>query len=83
MQGQPFAPHPRLEAILDNAARTAAAISRVLVYAPRDPDAIIFEGSSWRRGFIGGRPRWSLPRPRIIQVSSRVDLAESEALVKT
>ena len=63
MQGQPFAPHPRLEAILDNAARTAAAISRVLVYAPRDPDAIIFEGSSWRRAFIGGRPRWSLPRP--------------------
>ena len=52
--GQPFAPDPRLHNILDTAARTAAAISRALVYAPRDPEASLFEGSSWRRAFLGG-----------------------------
>ena len=37
--GQPFAPDERRRATLDTAARAAAAISRALVYAPRDPEA--------------------------------------------
>ena len=54
VHGQPFVPDDRRHAILDNAARTAAAISRALVYSPRDPAAAIFEGSSWSQAFLGG-----------------------------
>ena len=54
VHGKPFDPDDRLRAILDNAARTAAAISRALVYSPRDPEAAIFEGSSWCNAFLGG-----------------------------
>ena len=54
VHGQPFAPDQQLHATLDTAARAAAAISRALVYAPRDPEAAIFEGSSWLQAFIGG-----------------------------
>jgi hypothetical protein len=50
---QPFSPDPRRRATLDAAARAAAAISRALVYAPRDPEATIFAGSSWLQAFIG------------------------------
>jgi hypothetical protein len=54
VHGQPFAPDERRRATLDTAARAAAAISRALVYSPRDPEAAIFEGSSWLQAFIGG-----------------------------
>ena len=54
VHGKPFDPDDRLRSILDNAARTAAAISRALVYAPRDPEASIYEGSSWANAFLGG-----------------------------
>ena len=54
VHGHPFAPDQRLRTTLDTAARAAAAISRALVYAPRDPEAIVFEGSSWLNAFIGG-----------------------------
>jgi hypothetical protein len=54
VHGQPFTPDERLRTTLETAARTAAAISRALVYAPRDPEAKTFEGSSWQQAFIGG-----------------------------
>ena len=54
VHGRPFTPDERRRGILDNAARAAAAISRALVYSPRDPEAAIFEGSSWSQAFIGG-----------------------------
>jgi hypothetical protein len=53
VHGQPFAPDDRRRATLDSAAKAAAAISRALVYSPRDPEAVIFEGSSWLQAFIG------------------------------
>ncbi|CRK50819.1 conserved hypothetical protein [Rhodococcus sp. RD6.2] len=52
--GSPFAPDERLRGILDTAAQTAAGISRALVYFPRDPDAFLTEGSSWKQAFVGG-----------------------------
>ena len=54
VHGTPFAPEERRRAILDEAARAGAAISRALVYSPRDPEAPIAEGSSWLQAFIGG-----------------------------
>ena len=54
VHGQPFAPDERRKATLEQAARAGAAISRALVYSPRDDEAPLFEGSSWLQAFIGG-----------------------------
>lgn len=54
VHGDRFEPDERLRGILDSAAKTAAGISRALVYFPRDPEAFVFEGSSWKGAFIGG-----------------------------
>jgi len=52
VHGQRFAPDARLKAILEQAAPIAAGIARVIAYAPRDPDAVLY--GSWRNGFVGG-----------------------------
>ena len=52
--GRAFAPSPELRATLDTAARAGAAISRALVYSPRDPEARVAPGSSWLQAFLGG-----------------------------
>jgi hypothetical protein len=54
VHGQSFEPDQRRRATLDQAARAGAAISRALVYSPRDPEAQIAEGSTWLQAFIGG-----------------------------
>jgi hypothetical protein len=54
VHGQPFSPDDKRRATLEHAARAGAAISRALVYSPRDSDAPISEGSSWLQAFIGG-----------------------------
>jgi hypothetical protein len=54
VHGRPFAPDDRLRRVLGQAAQTGAAISRALVYTPRDPDAYLYEGSSWLSAFLGG-----------------------------
>jgi hypothetical protein len=52
VHGEPFEPDARLKAILEQAAPVAAGIARVIAYAPRDPDAVLY--GSWRNGFVGG-----------------------------
>lgn len=54
VHGRPFTPDERLRGILDDAARIGAAISRALVYKPRDPGAYFWEGNSWKNAFVGG-----------------------------
>jgi hypothetical protein len=54
VHGTPFAPDDARRATLDRAAEAGAAISRALMYAPRDPDAYYYEGSGWLQGFAGG-----------------------------
>ncbi|MGW5239144.1 DUF1254 domain-containing protein [Monashia sp. NPDC004114] len=54
VHGQPFAPDDRRRELLEQAARAGAAISRALVYAPRDPAAYLYEGSRWLQAFVGG-----------------------------
>lgn len=54
VKGRPFAPDEHRREILDQAATAGAAMSRAMVYAPRDPEARIFEGASWYQAFIGG-----------------------------
>lgn len=52
--GKPFAPDDRLRGILDNAARTGAAMARATLYAARSDDSFRWDGSSWKNGFVGG-----------------------------
>jgi hypothetical protein len=52
--GAPFEPDDRLRAILDNAARTGAAMARATLYASRNAQSFRWEGSSWKEGFVGG-----------------------------
>jgi hypothetical protein len=52
--GTRFAPDERLRAILDDAARIGAAMSRAILYTPREPEAYYWEGLSWKNPFVGG-----------------------------
>ncbi|WFR70831.1 hypothetical protein P9209_15135 [Prescottella defluvii] len=61
--GRKFAPNERLRGILDGAAKTAAGISRALVYSPRNPDSFVFEGSSWKEAFVGAVTNSSTTMP--------------------
>ncbi|MFK4729716.1 DUF1254 domain-containing protein [Agromyces mediolanus] len=54
VHGRPFAPDAHRLAILDQGAKLGAAISRALVFAPRDPAAFFWEGNSWKNAFVGG-----------------------------
>ncbi len=47
VQGRPFAPDARMRSILSRAAEVGAGMSRVIAYAPRDPDAELY--GSWKR----------------------------------
>jgi hypothetical protein len=54
VHGKPFTPDAVRRGTLEQAARAGAAISRALVYSPRDDEAPIADGSSWLQAFIGG-----------------------------
>jgi len=54
VHGTPFAPDERRRRLLDEGAKLGAAISRALVYKPRDPAAYFWEGVSWKNAFVGG-----------------------------
>ncbi len=54
VHGRPFAPDEHRARLLDAGARLGAAISRAIVYKPRDPEAYYWEGSSWKNAFVGG-----------------------------
>ncbi|MFE3290485.1 DUF1254 domain-containing protein [Rhodococcus sp. NPDC059234] len=69
--GRPFAPDERLRRILDTAAKTAAGISRALVYSPRDPEAFVFEGASWKEGFVGGSYEFLRRQARLLDARTQ------------
>lgn len=54
LRGRPFAPDEHRAHLLDAGARLGAAISRAIVFAPRDPAAFFWEGRSWKNAFVGG-----------------------------
>ncbi len=54
VHGQPYAPDEHRRAILEQAANAGAAISRALLYSPRDDEAPIAGGSTWLQAFVGG-----------------------------
>jgi hypothetical protein len=53
-KGKPFAPDERMKGILTKAAEVANATARTMLWYERDPSAFLYEGSYWKRGFVGG-----------------------------
>jgi len=69
VHGQPFAPDARLKPILERAAHIAAGIARVIAYAPRDPDAVLY--GSWRNGFVGGSYEFLRDGARLLEARTQ------------
>ena len=53
-KGKPFAPDDRMKKILTKAAEVANATARTMLWYERDKSAFKYEGSHWKRGFVGG-----------------------------
>jgi hypothetical protein len=53
-KGKPFAPDVRMKKLLTRAAEVANATARTMFWYERDELAFLYEGSHWKRGFVGG-----------------------------
>ena len=53
-KGKPFAPDKRMKKILTQSAKLGNATARALFWNERDKTAFLYEGSNWKRGFVGG-----------------------------
>jgi hypothetical protein len=53
-KGRPFEPSEKMKEILRDAIAVGNATARALLFAPRDPAAILYEDRQWRNAFIGG-----------------------------
>jgi hypothetical protein len=53
-KGKPFAPDDRMKKILTKAAEVGNATARTMLWYERDESAFLYEGSNWKRGFVGG-----------------------------
>jgi hypothetical protein len=51
---KPFVPDDRMKNILAKAAEVANATARTMLWYERDKSAFLYEGSNWKRGFVGG-----------------------------
>ena len=58
IKGKPFEPDVRMKKILTEAVVVGNATARSIVFNSREPEAFIYEGSSWMTGFIGGSHEW-------------------------
>jgi hypothetical protein len=52
-QGKPFNPDARMQKIFEQAAQEGVAMSRVIAFESRQPDALVYPGLTWESPFIG------------------------------
>jgi hypothetical protein len=52
-KGKPFAPDERMKKILTEAVAVANATARSLLWDERNQDEFLYEGSYWKKGFVG------------------------------
>ena len=52
-QNEPFDPDARMQKILEQAAQEGVAMSRVIAFESRQPDAVVYPGLKWESPFIG------------------------------
>jgi len=60
-KGQPFAPNPRLQKILEEAVAVGNATARAIAFRARDPRAYYYEKSAWHTAFVGGSYQFLRP----------------------
>ncbi len=53
VKGQPFAPDARMQKIFEQAAKDGVAMSRVIAFESRQPDAVVYPDLKWESPFIG------------------------------
>jgi hypothetical protein len=53
-KGKPFAPDNRMKDILTKAVEVGNATARTMLWYERNPAEFLYEGSHWKRGFVGG-----------------------------
>jgi len=53
VQGKPFDPDARMQKIFEQAAKEGVAMSRVIAFESRQPDAVVYPGLKWESPFIG------------------------------
>jgi hypothetical protein len=53
-KGKPFAPDARMKKILTEAVAVGNATARALFWYERNQSEFLYEGSYWKRGFVGG-----------------------------
>jgi hypothetical protein len=53
LQGKPFNPDERIQKIFGQAAQEGVAMSRVIAFDSRQPDAVVYPGLKWESPFIG------------------------------
>jgi hypothetical protein len=53
-KGKPFAPDARMKKILTEAVAVANATARAIFWYERDQSEFLYEGSYWKRGYVGG-----------------------------
>ena len=53
VQGKPFNPDARMQKIFEQAAQEGVAMSRVIAFDSRQPDAVVYPGLKWESPFIG------------------------------
>jgi len=58
VKGKPFEPSERLKKTLEDAVKVGNATARSIGFAPRDPNAYLYEGKQWYTGFIGKDYQW-------------------------
>jgi hypothetical protein len=52
-KGKPFTPDARMKSILADAVAVGNATARAISLSPRDSEAFLYQGSSWRKAFLG------------------------------
>jgi hypothetical protein len=65
-KGKPFAPDPRMKAILTDAATVGNATARATVFASRDSAVKIFENRNWITAFVGGSHEFASDGVRLL-----------------
>ena len=53
VKGKPFNPDARMQKIFAQAAKEGVAMSRVIAFESRQPDAVVYPGLKWESPFIG------------------------------
>ncbi len=70
-KGKPFAPDERMKAILTEAAAVGNATARSILFDNRDKNFLLYPGSHWEVGFLGGSSEFLINGARYLDARTR------------